>query len=140
MRSLEEQIARKCVHFTGISEKVCKCGIKYESVRDSSVSPYKWPCFKDDGAQTVCDKALFPTAAEVAECVAEIKKNTTQTLEAMAAVHEAARRLGLKKGRGGTGTIKCPVCTTGTLGFSVASYNGHIWGKCSTDNCVGWMQ
>jgi hypothetical protein len=36
-------------------------------------------------------------------------------------------------------TIKCPKCN-GILHFSKSSYNGHIWGKCETEDCLSWMQ
>lgn len=39
----------------------------------------------------------------------------------------------------GIGSIKCPKCDS-TLHYSISSYNGHIWGKCETNNCLGWME
>lgn len=36
------------------------------------------------------------------------------------------------------GFIKCPKCG-GKLFYTISNYNGHIWGKCQTENCVGWM-
>jgi len=36
------------------------------------------------------------------------------------------------------GTIICPVCGK-NLHYTVSSYNGHIWGNCETDGCLGWM-
>lgn len=37
------------------------------------------------------------------------------------------------------GTIECPKCN-GQLNYTRASSNGHVWGKCKTDNCLSWMQ
>jgi hypothetical protein len=37
------------------------------------------------------------------------------------------------------GKIECPKCK-GDLIYSRASSNGHVWGKCKTDNCLSWMQ
>lgn len=37
------------------------------------------------------------------------------------------------------GSVKCPVCGN-DLYYSISSYNGHLWGKCSGDNCLAWMQ
>jgi hypothetical protein len=42
------------------------------------------------------------------------------------------------KTKSAAGTIICPRCK-GTLNYSVSGHNGHIWGKCDTDNCLGWM-
>jgi hypothetical protein len=58
----------------------------------------------------------------------------------MKAARDDANAHGFKKGNGGRGCITCPVCEKGQLHYSVASYNGHMWGKCSTDDCVAWMQ
>lgn len=62
------------------------------------------------------------------------------SLVALSAAAEHAKAAGLKKGNGGGGRLLCPICKRGTLYYSVASLNGHIWGKCSTDGCVSWMQ
>ena len=37
------------------------------------------------------------------------------------------------------GSIKCPICATGDLSYTVAG-NGHIHGQCSKDGCVSWME
>jgi hypothetical protein len=43
--------------------------------------------------------------------------------------------------KGGSGVIDCPVCGgKETLKFSRASYNGHIHARCTTENCVAWME
>lgn len=60
-------------------------------------------------------------------------------LAALKAVSVDAKERGLKKGSGGHGEIKCPNCP-GTIRYSVASVNGHIWACCSTPNCVRWIQ
>ena len=43
-----------------------------------------------------------------------------------------------------SGELPCPVCSErgekGKLGYVRASTNGHIHAKCSTFNCVGWME
>ena len=61
-------------------------------------------------------------------------------LEAIASTHRDAEAHGLKSGNGGTGSLICPSCGTGTINYSVASVNGHIWGRCSTSGCAAWME
>jgi len=39
---------------------------------------------------------------------------------------------------GAKGIIKCPKCGE-DLHYTVAGCNGHIWGKCKTENCLQWM-
>lgn len=43
------------------------------------------------------------------------------------------------KQRGVEGQVECPRCH-GTLNYSIASVNGHIWGSCETKDCLSWIQ
>jgi hypothetical protein len=36
--------------------------------------------------------------------------------------------------------MPCGVCRTGTLHYSISSYNGHIHAKCDTPKCIQWME
>jgi len=38
------------------------------------------------------------------------------------------------------GEMVCPKCGTGTIHYSVASYNGHVHARCSTNKCVFFIQ
>lgn len=40
----------------------------------------------------------------------------------------------------GSGKMLCPICNKGELYYSRASYNGHVHARCSTENCVSWME
>jgi len=67
VKSLKDQILTRCVHFTGIQHDACEAGIDYKTVRDASAKgPYRWPCFSDSGATTVCPKASFMTDEQAA--------------------------------------------------------------------------
>lgn len=63
------------------------------------------------------------------------KKSINNTLAARVAIIEATDGK-----RGVAGAIPCPVCKTGQLSYTIASLNGHVWGRCSTENCVAWME
>ena len=80
-------------------------------------------------------RAGLPGAAEAAE----LSERFAKTIEAMAACKTDAKAKGFKMGNGGRGKIDCPVCH-GDLRYSVASVNGHMWGACSTEGCVRWME
>lgn len=43
------------------------------------------------------------------------------------------------KGESWSGVVECPVCQ-GKLHMSHAAYNGHVHGKCETENCMSWME
>ena len=38
-----------------------------------------------------------------------------------------------------TGVVECPICK-GQLHLSQSAYNGHVWGKCETADCIAWME
>jgi hypothetical protein len=40
----------------------------------------------------------------------------------------------------GVGAMDCPICGTGKLKYSRSGYNGHVLARCSTDNCVAWIE
>ena len=40
----------------------------------------------------------------------------------------------------GAGEIVCPVCESGALRYSRASYNCHVHAACSHEGCVRWME
>ncbi len=70
----------------------------------------------------------------------EDKKRMEDFLKCVNETHIHAKKQGLKKGKGGNGSLSCPKCKIGTISYSVSSYNGHIWGHCSTEGCVAWME
>jgi hypothetical protein len=72
------------------------------------------------------------------EDIEKENKRWGDTLNAIAAVHEDAKVYGYGIGFGGSGEIECPICK-GRLRYSVAGINGHIWGTCSTPECVRWI-
>lgn len=142
MKSHAEQIARRCVHFTGLSEKsgACAAGVVYATVKNQQIGgPQAFPCFRD-GEANPCEKRRFPTKDEVDKEVAEHEASFKRLELAIGAASKDAKSRGLGKGNGGAGAISCPVCKTGTLNYTVASYNGHMWGRCTTAECMCWMQ
>ncbi len=42
--------------------------------------------------------------------------------------------------RGRSGAFPCPACGTGTVRWAVSGYNGHRQARCSTNNCVCFME
>lgn len=142
MKSLAEQIACKCVHFTGMgSDKAsCAVGVVYATVQNKTIPGFAGiPCFRE-GEAVPCEKRRFPTPEEVAAEVADHDARWERLKIGIGAVSDDAKTRGFKKGAGGKGQIVCPVCKTGELHYTVAGYNGHIWGRCTTKECVSWMQ
>lgn len=69
----------------------------------------------------------------------QVSERVADVFLALRKCSEDAKAKGLKKGHGGTGEVECPICKK-RLRYSVASYNGHMWGSCETEGCVRWMQ
>lgn len=44
------------------------------------------------------------------------------------------------KARGLADEMPCPTGCGGTLHYSIAATNGHVWGQCSTEGCAKWIQ
>ena len=131
----EENIQRymkRCRHFTGIQNDECAAGVSYLSVRDNSVSPYRWPCI-NEGAVTSCSLADYPAREEAEANEARQSAALERTGKARAAITATTN------GRCRvSGEIACPNCG-GRLAYSVAG-NGHVWGRCSTEDCASWME
>jgi hypothetical protein len=144
--NLREQLVAKnmadCRHFNGIQHDCCNAGINYEELIEHG--KYRIPCLKmavglkRDPA--ICGSFEAMTREEAEADADSSLDRQNKTMLAVSCAHEAAKKKGFGAGRGGVGSITCPVCQTGTISYSVASVNGHMWGKCSTKGCVSWME
>lgn len=67
-------------------------------------------------------------------------KKLVDFLEAITVLKQHAKDAGLVRGNGGTGVLACPICKTGTIRYSVATSNGHMWAACNTLACVRFME
>lgn len=137
--------AKKCRHFTGITAKVCEAGINYQAFRDLPESQKGMgiclPCIGELGCTVTCDKFEPYTKEELDAQDKAIQDSIKGFTVARPAIIEECDRLGFKKGvKGISGKIPCPVCEKGDLHFSRSSYNGHVHAKCTTANCMAWME
>lgn len=133
MRSLQEQISGKCIHFTGTVNKKCEKDITYDSVRDKTVRPFKMPCLSYHGMNgSECKHCEFPSPESVKKQVEEIEQSTKDMLARYKMVKDH-----YKATKERVGIVECSKCK-GDLHYEVHE-NGHIWAKC--DDCsIGWME
>lgn len=137
-RTLKEQIMEKCKYYNGTINKACDAGVLYESVRLAEAKGFEaYPCF---GQGNQCAHRAMPTEAEVDAKIAEINKRTANIIQARTAIVERCGGPWKKGQAGSSGTVACPVCKSGSLGFTRSGYNGHIHARCSTKDCVAWME
>lgn len=138
MKSLKEQIMDKCKHFNGTMNKKCDVGVAYETVREvrEPGRGFKLPCLLECDN---CSKRELVTEAEADVEIEEHKKRFEGTMLARKAIVDFVGPW--KKGQAARGRISCPVCRGEmTLQFSRAGVNGHIHARCSTPDCVSWME
>ena len=92
----------------------------------------------DTSIQIPCDKYEDPTEEDILKEDEEIRK-ATEAMEKVFPIIVKIKQEHEKDTEPWVGTETCPVCN-GTLHVSHANYNGHVWGKCETKNCVNWME
>lgn len=125
--SLEQQLARKCIHFNGVMNDSCKAGIKYNDVRGEG--PMKFPCLQNGG---FCESAKFPSPEEVKKRLDEIESAESKIIAAYTKIKAHYNKT---KELSGTLTCECG----GQLKYRVASSNEHIWAKCG-DCGISFME
>lgn len=139
-REHERRIAQsvgRCVFFTGLQHGVCEAGVKYDDVNQRR--PGGLPCLCDirtsEQPDAECPKRRWTTREEAEKEIADSNaafERVNTCLKAIREKHGKARGLG--------GSMPCPVGCGGELRYSIAGYNGHVHGRCSTEGCASWMQ
>jgi hypothetical protein len=126
----------KCRHFNGVQNKTCEAGINYDTF------PSGIPCIRRHTSGHVppnpptCEKYAELTPEDIAKREAEIKA----AVERFAKLGPVIRKVKQEhKGTSWKGVEVCPICG-GKLHMTHAAYNGHVWGKCETKDCVAWME
>jgi hypothetical protein len=126
-----------CAHFTGTQKQVCKAGVNYRALVGGP--DFGWatrmPCTGDKGdAIVVCAQLRLTTREEAEAEVARSEDGYSRIATCLAAIkakHGNARGL--------ADSMPCPTGCGGTLGYTIAGSNGHVWGSCSTQGCARWM-
>lgn len=132
-----------CKHFTGIQHDECSKGVNYKKLAGEPLFGYalRLPCISSDidsrkKDQVFCELRKEPTADEIIEH----EKDIMQFLEHMSKAYPLIAKIKKEqKGKDWQGIELCPVCN-GNLHLSHAAFNGHVWGRCETENCLNWME
>ena len=142
-----------CKYFNGSFHNThCDAGICYNDVTPNPHEPgsaIRKPCMKYDendehalkvieetGPQGTCDLFEEPSDGEIQAFEAEIEKATKRMLDTLPIM------LKIKSEHAGidwSGNVICPICG-GDLFVTHAKYNGHTSGRCSTVDCVSWIE
>ena len=109
----------------------------FEKLRERRQEGESLPCYWVEGMKPMNCASFDPvTAKESAEDDEEIQRTIARFMTAGAVIAEVKKE---HKGRNWTGTKDCPVCG-GKLHMSHAACNGHVHGRCETDDCLAWME
>lgn len=121
-----DKYAKTCIHFNGVQNEICDAGLIYPKVN---------PCFKDH-VGLPCAQRRFPTQEEVDKYTKEMECRFENMRKALTIVAKIKKE---HKGHSWKGVETCPICD-GKLHLTHSSVNGHVWGKCETENCLAWME
>lgn len=129
MKTIEEQIGGRCIHFNGIMNEACKCGVNYKNTFGER-PVLRMPCVKDRMPHLkeeviACDKMQFPTPEEIKD---KVEKGNAHLLKTLAAISAAKKHH--KEAKTSKATIKCPNGEH-ELTYVVAPSNGHFWLACN---------
>jgi len=146
----------RCLHFIGGCADTCAKGVKYADVKKQHNPPLQYryhrergtpymrtaslPCFKDKAFGAVCDLAEFPTTDQIMKHDADSEAFVARMLTTRKTILADIATKQIPDDGSSAGTIPCPICGTGEVRYRRSGYNGHIHAKCSTENCVAWME
>jgi hypothetical protein len=134
-----------CVHYAPREGNGCKAGMDIETIRcvptpsSNGSKMVKWgPCI---GGHTLADPCSHcpkweRRSLEDAEHYADDIEAALHRMTVVMPVISAWRN---QEPRGKSGVIECPSCK-GRLHLSQAACNGHVWAKCETEGCVGFIE
>lgn len=116
----------------------CEAGVSFDSWDGTKFADRL--CFLTEAGESKpgalpCAHLRRPTPEEIAAHEAWFNDRMERTGIAMQAVFPFR-----KTHRGKRHMIDCPVCKTGQLHFSIAASNGHCHARCTTVDCVQWVE
>lgn len=133
----------QCKHFTGaFNHDCCAAGVNYRTL--SGGDDFGWlrrlPCTGARGGSVAhqvvtCANHLSVTDEEIAQH----KADTDAYMARIKLVLPVVKEWRAKQPQGKYEVIECPACN-GRLHLSQAACNGHVHGKCETENCIHWME
>ncbi len=130
-----------CIHFQSMGKfPTCEAGVRYDTFTGEDRYLSRMPCFikpgEDPSSKAPCPHLRPPTAEEIAAHKEWAAGRLNQLGVVMTGIQPWREK---HRGQSCTETVECPACK-GSLRLSISSYNGHVHGHCSTEDCVSWME
>lgn len=132
MSTIREQIANGCRHFNGVQNGQCKAGVYYDQVSATRALP----CLRNLGEHVPCSHRSWLTPEEVEVEASKEEAYGAMFLKTIPLISRIKRE---HKGKAWQGVEVCPVCA-GKLHMRHSGYNGHVWGRCETKDCLAWTE
>lgn len=141
-----------CVHYTGAinpqAKGVCAVGVNYRELVGGDVLGWcsRLPCMSMEargGEKVTCAQYRPPTPEEIAEDQRQTDEAIARHMVAFTGnvrVWREANKWDRRNPKAASGKVPCEVCKTGEIHLSMAAYNGHVHGCCTTEGCVRWME
>lgn len=149
MKSREEHIEfdmNYCQHYQpkpgSVMQDYCALGCGASERMDAgrkAGEPNMTPCIGGHEAKDVlalCPKWIRRTREHAEARADAMEKHMKEFMRAQTLISKVKRE---HKGRDWRGIEVCPACG-GKLHMSHARYNGHVHGKCETEDCLNWME
>jgi hypothetical protein len=131
-----ERRTGQCRHFNGVQHGSCRVGIRYHDVEPLPCLPQ----LLNGRTPALCAQFSAITPGEARAEAEQWAEAVQRCVIGRSAASDHAKERGFGRGHGGVGEVPCPVCGAGTIRYSVAGYNGHMHGRCTTKGCVSWME
>lgn len=125
-----------CQHFNGIQHKTCRAGVSYDQFAGFCLPCLPFLCSNSSRPPGQCEKYVSVTPDQIAAREAEGNAAIQRIKKVTPLVKEIKKQY---KGQNWAGVRECPVCQ-GKLHLTHARYNGHVHGKCETQDCLNWME
>jgi len=129
-----------CVHYSGdvFRRGECDKGVNVRDLVGGDALGWlaRTPCFTRHETDITCEYFSEPTEQQIKDA----EKGWDVLIKRMTLVNPVISKLKEKYAEtGGNEIVECPVCK-GRLHCSVSSLNGHVHGRCETDDCLCWME
>lgn len=140
----ENRETRKCRHFNGVAldhAKKCAAGICYRTLVGGPTTGWfqRIPCLGDEGPERVkCGSYARRTPEEIAQRWREMNETFARLMIADPLVASIKKKH--PRGTAGNGSDPCPAKCGGTVHWRIAAINSHVWMRCTTENCIAFME
>lgn len=148
-----------CIHFNGLMSHTCKVDHAYLDVAAPiTAQQLQWhnenypthdptrtaiakriPCLVENNIHT-CPDFREPTPEEIEANEKQIGTMLSHFVTVRTQIIAHIKENGQEK-NSWQSSIPCPVCEGGTVKYTYAgNFNRHIHARCTTPNCVNWME